>query len=66
MLETKNLEDFFKLSGVPEFTFVEPEEYPRLFIALRSKGRGLIVEGPSGIGKTTSVLKSAKLGHPYF
>lgn len=57
MLETKNLEDVFKLSGVPEFTFVEPEEYPRLFIALRSKGRGLIVEGPSGIGKTTSVLK---------
>lgn len=57
MSEKKNLEDVFKLSGVPELTFVEPEEYTRLFVALRSKGRGLVVEGPSGIGKTTCVLK---------
>jgi hypothetical protein len=57
MTEKKNLEDVFKLSGVPEFTFVEPEEYTRLFVALRSKGRGVVVEGPSGIGKTTCVLK---------
>src|SRR5690606_9337131 len=57
MTTKNNLEDVFKLSGMPEFTFVEPAEYTRLFIALRSKGRGVVVEGPSGIGKTTCVLK---------
>ncbi len=51
----KNLEDVFKLSGVPTYTFVEPTEYTRLLVALRSKGRGVVVEGPSGIGKTTCV-----------
>ncbi|TXI29725.1 MAG: TIR domain-containing protein [Nitrosomonas oligotropha] len=57
MTEKKKLEEVFKLSGVPEFTFVEPQEYARLFVALRSKGRGVVIEGPSGIGKTTCVLK---------
>lgn len=64
MIEKKNLEEVFKLSGVPAFTFVEPQEYPRLFVALRTKGRGVVIEGPSGIGKTTSVQQVlAKLGH---
>lgn len=52
----KKLEDVFKLSGFPEHTFVEPKEYSRLFIALRTQGRGVVIEGPSGIGKTTCVL----------
>jgi hypothetical protein len=51
------LEDVFKKSGVPQITFVQPKEYLSLKVSLRSKGRGTIVEGPSGIGKTTSVLK---------
>ncbi|MBY8212387.1 ATP-binding protein [Vibrio fluvialis] len=54
----KKLEEVFRLSGVPEHTFVEPEEYDRLYIALRTPGRGVVIEGPSGIGKTTSVLKA--------
>ncbi|WP_111639296.1 TIR domain-containing protein [Marinomonas shanghaiensis] len=54
----KRLEEVFKLSGVPDHTFVEPEEYDRLYIALRTPGRGVVIEGPSGIGKTTSVLKA--------
>lgn len=52
----KKLENVFKLSGVPEHTFVEPKEYSRLFVALRTQGRGVVIEGPSGIGKTTCVL----------
>lgn len=51
------LEQVFKKSGVPEVTFVEPDEYTTLKVSLRTMGRGTIVEGPSGIGKTTSVLK---------
>lgn len=52
------LEEVFKTSGVPTYTFVKPVEYDRLIVGLRTPGRGLIIEGPSGIGKTTSVLKA--------
>jgi hypothetical protein len=52
------LEEVFKLSGVPTYTFVQPVEYVKLLIALRTPGRGLIIEGPSGIGKTTAVIKA--------
>lgn len=49
------LEEVFKVSGVPTYTFVEPRDYMSLTVALRSPGRGVIVEGPSGIGKSTAV-----------
>jgi len=52
------LEEVFKLSGVPTHTFVYPSEYTQLLVSLRTPGRGLVVEGPSGIGKTTSVTKA--------
>ncbi len=53
-----NLEDVFKLSGVPSHTFVQPVEYNKLLVALRTPGRGVVIEGPSGIGKTTAVIKA--------
>lgn len=52
------LEEVFKLAGVPTYTFVHPEEYGRLVVALRTPGRGVVIEGPSGIGKTTAVTKA--------
>jgi hypothetical protein len=52
------LEDVFKLSGVPSYTFVKPLEYDKLLVALRTPGRGVVIEGPSGIGKTTAVTKA--------
>jgi len=52
------LEDVFKTSGTPTYTFVKPQEYTKLIVALRTKGRGLVIEGPSGIGKTTSINKA--------
>ncbi|MES1949952.1 ATPase [Salinisphaera sp. S4-8] len=54
----KQLQEVFVLSGVPRHTFVEPVEYSRLLVALRTDGRNIVVEGPSGIGKTTAVLKA--------
>lgn len=51
------LEDIYCDSGVPTYTFVEPSEYTKTKIALRTPGRGVIVEGPSGIGKTTCIKK---------
>ncbi|MCA1705369.1 MAG: ATP-binding protein, partial [Actinobacteria bacterium] len=52
------VEDVFKISGVPTHTFVEPHEFGHLKVALRSAGRGVVVEGPSGIGKTTAVARA--------
>jgi hypothetical protein len=52
------LEEVFKVGGIPTVTFVEPVEYQALLVALRTPGRGVVVEGPSGIGKTTSVLRA--------
>lgn len=53
-----NLEEVFKVGGLPTVTFVEPVEFPALLVALRTPGRGVVVEGPSGIGKTTSVNRA--------
>ena len=52
------LQHVFVLSGVPEHTFVQPVEYTRLLVALNTPGRSIVVEGPSGIGKTTAVMKA--------
>ena len=54
----KGLEKVFTINGVPEYTFVEPSEYTELVVALRTPGRGIVVEGPSGIGKTTAIIKA--------
>lgn len=56
--QPNQLQEVFVLSGVPEHTFVQPVEYPRLLVALRTAGRSIVVEGPSGIGKTTAVMKA--------
>jgi hypothetical protein len=52
------LHEVFTISGIPKFTFVKPDEYPRLLMALKTPGRGIVVEGPSGIGKTTAITKA--------
>lgn len=51
------VQDVFKVSGVPTYTFVRPSSYNRLKVALDTPGRGVVVEGPSGIGKSTAVAK---------
>jgi hypothetical protein len=52
------LEEVFKVNGIPTHTFVKPNKYPDLLLNLRTPGRCLVVEGPSGIGKTTAVEKA--------
>ena len=54
------LEEVFKTSGVPTFTFVEPSEYTKLLVGFRTPGRGVVIEGPSGIGKTSAVETALK------
>ena len=57
MLKT---EQVFNTSGVPTYTFVQPKEYTQLLVSLRTPGRGVVIEGPSGIGKTTAVENALK------
>jgi TIR domain/CHAT domain len=50
--------DVFKTSGVPTITFVEPKNFHLIKLALRQPGVGVVLEGPSGIGKTTALKKA--------
>jgi hypothetical protein len=52
------IEEIFKVTGIPTYTFVKPSAYNHLQVALRTPGRGVVVEGPSGIGKSTAVSKA--------
>jgi hypothetical protein len=54
------LEEVFKTGGIPTHTFVEPKKYPNILLSLRTPGRCLVIEGPSGIGKTTAVENALK------
>lgn len=50
-----NVEEVFTRQSVPVLTFVEPKEFSHLVVNLRTPGRGVVVEGPSGIGKTSAI-----------
>ncbi len=52
------LQEVFVRSGVPTHTFVQPVEYTGLLVALKTHGRSIVIEGPSGIGKTTAALNA--------
>jgi TIR domain/ATPase family associated with various cellular activities (AAA) len=52
------LRDVFIKSGTPTITFVEPIDFEALKQSLAQPGRGIVIEGPSGVGKTTAVEKA--------
>lgn len=56
--DARQLYEVFVKSGVPTVTFVEREDFPALKLALAQPGRGIVLEGPSGIGKTTTLKKA--------
>ncbi|MDO0975169.1 TIR domain-containing protein [Mycolicibacterium frederiksbergense] len=58
MSEPYRVEDVFKISGIPTHTYVTPSNDTKLKVALRTAGRGVVVEGPSGIGKSTAVTRA--------
>lgn len=50
----RRVEDVFRTTGVPDVNFVAPAQLEDLTIRVRFMGEGLVIEGPSGIGKTTA------------
>lgn len=53
----KRLEDVFKTVGLPPYTYVKPDYFGEIKSDILSAGRHLLIEGPSGIGKTCVVYK---------
>ncbi|MEO9477109.1 MAG: TIR domain-containing protein [Cyclobacteriaceae bacterium] len=52
-----NIEDVFVTEGFPELTFVYPPNFYNILIDIKRKGKPVVIEGQSGTGKTTAILK---------
>lgn len=52
-----SIENVFVTEGFPSLTFVKPPNYNNILIDIKKKGKPVIIEGQSGIGKTTTILK---------
>ena len=52
-----NLEEVYRASGHPTHTFVKPQKYDEVMVSIRTPGLCSVIEGPSGIGKTTTVRR---------
>ncbi len=51
------LEEVFVTEGVPDATFVAPENFSEILVDIRDPIKPVVIEGPSGTGKTTTVKK---------
>ncbi|QHG17654.1 TIR domain-containing protein [Nostoc sp. ATCC 53789] len=47
----------FRTAGTPELNYEEPQEFENFKVELQTLGKGLAVEGPSGIGKTSTMRR---------
>jgi hypothetical protein len=56
-MEQKKLADVFKTVGLPPYTYVKPPYYGEVRADISQPGRHLLIEGPSGIGKTCVTFK---------
>lgn len=57
MTQKKKLSDVFKTVGLPPYTYIKPSYYGEIRADIEQPGRHLLIEGPSGIGKTCVVYK---------
>jgi len=53
----KSLADVFKTVGLPPYTYVKPTYFGEVRADIEQPGKHLLIEGPSGIGKTCIVYK---------
>ncbi len=59
--QPRSLGEVFTVAGVPTVTFVEPDDFAEFRMSLRQPGLGIVIEGPSGIGKTTLLRNAVAL-----
>jgi hypothetical protein len=57
MADKKKLGDVFKTVGLPPYTYVKPAYYGEVRADISQPGKHLLIEGPSGIGKTCVAFK---------
>ena len=57
MTTKKLLRDVFKTVGLPPYTYVKPSYYGEVRADIEQPGKHLLIEGPSGIGKTCVAYK---------
>ncbi len=57
MPEPKKLAEVFKTVGLPPYTYVKPRHFGEVRADIEQPGKHLLIEGPSGIGKTCVVFK---------
>lgn len=57
MSDKKRLVDVFKTVGLPPYTYVKPSYYGEVRADIEQPGKHLLIEGPSGTGKTCVVYK---------
>jgi hypothetical protein len=55
------VEEVFVTEGPPNETFVRPPNFNEIFLDVRHPGKPVVIEGQSGTGKTTTVLKIQSL-----
>lgn len=52
-----SIENVFVTEGLPKYTYVKPPNYNNILVDIKKKGKPVIIEGQSGTGKTSTVLK---------
>ena len=57
MTKEKRLPDVFQTVGLPKYTYVKPNYYGEVRTDIEQPGKHLLIEGPSGIGKTCVIFK---------
>jgi hypothetical protein len=57
MKEKKKLEEVFKTVGLPPYTYIKPPYYGEVRADITQPGKHLLIEGPSGIGRTCVAFK---------
>jgi hypothetical protein len=55
--EIINLENIFVTEGLPKYTYVQPPNFNDIYIDFRHFSKPVVIEGASGTGKTSIVLK---------
>jgi hypothetical protein len=58
MADKKQLAEVFKTVGLPPYTYIKPPYYGEVRADISQPGKHLLIEGPSGIGKTCVVFKA--------